>query len=380
MLPKLPVDVLGSAAAELLLRLLRIYSPTLNEDEAVNALMRYASRELGFKCWRDGAGNLIAKHGDGEPKIALVGHIDTVEGDLPVKYDGEIIKGRGAVDAKGPLSSAFIGASHIKELLPSGTVYVIAVVGEEGCSRGAKELIKDGWRFHHLIILEPTNTYKVVVEYRGTASVEVKCSGGGGHAATPWVGRSACSELCSIDSKLRGVCRDASTCRNSPTAAVVEIKCGGEWNVLPREGKAVINVRVPFGFTKESIVEFLNPLIPPTCLTSIVSYTPPVKVHASNPAPRALTRALLTLGLKPSLARKFGTSDMNLLYGKVADDVAAYGPGKSELSHTSMEEVSVEELGIGAYVYASAILQLSSWWGRGIRDNSFRPKKASPSS
>ncbi|MCD6323890.1 MAG: M20/M25/M40 family metallo-hydrolase, partial [Desulfurococcales archaeon] len=153
MFPKLQVSALGSVTAELLLRLLKAYSPTFKEEGAVNALMEYASEELGLMCWKDDAGNLIARYGSGDPKIALIGHIDTVEGELPVSFDGGNLRGRGAVDAKGPLASAFVGASSVRDFLSSGTVYLIAAVGEEGPSHGAQQLIKDGWSFHHVIIL-----------------------------------------------------------------------------------------------------------------------------------------------------------------------------------------------------------------------------------
>ncbi|MCD6323723.1 MAG: peptidase dimerization domain-containing protein, partial [Desulfurococcales archaeon] len=211
-------------------------------------------------------------------------------------------------------------------------------------------------------ILEPSNTFKVIVEYRGAASAVIECSAGGGHTSTPWLGDSACTKLCGIDSKLRALCSDASSCRNSPVASVVSLRCGGEWNVIPRHGVAGINVRVPAGYTYEDVLDFVKGLAPSDCSVALRSFTPPVKVSPSNPVPRALMRGLLRLGFKPTLARKFGTSDMNLLYGKVTHDTAAYGPGRSELSHTDREVISVEELGVGAAVYGLAVLQLSEWW------------------
>ena len=70
-------------------------------------------------------------------------------------------------------------------------------------------------------------------------------------------------------------------------------------------------------------------------------------------------RALIRQGIKPTPARKLGTSDMNLLYRKVTSDIAAYGPGKSELSHTNQEEITLKELKVGATTYMLALKEIS---------------------
>ena len=47
----------------------------------------------------------------------FLGHIDTVEGELPVRTAGGRIYGRGACDAKGSLAAALVGASrNVREL------------------------------------------------------------------------------------------------------------------------------------------------------------------------------------------------------------------------------------------------------------------------
>ncbi len=119
---------------EVLLRLLEAYSPTGREDEAREVLVE-VSRALGLNVRVDGVGNVLATKGGGE-RVWLVGHYDTVPGRLPVrKIDGRIY-GRGAVDAKGPLSSMLVAAS-----LAEAPVTVAALVGEEGDSRGARHLL-----------------------------------------------------------------------------------------------------------------------------------------------------------------------------------------------------------------------------------------------
>ena len=37
--------------------------------------------------------------------IVLLGHMDTVPGDIPIRREGDVLYGRGSVDAKGPLAA-----------------------------------------------------------------------------------------------------------------------------------------------------------------------------------------------------------------------------------------------------------------------------------
>ena len=77
-------------------------------------------RALGYDAHVDGAGNAVGTRGTGEREIVLLGHIDTVPGEVPVRIEDGVLFGRGAVDAKGPLA-AFVVAGALaafQELLP----------------------------------------------------------------------------------------------------------------------------------------------------------------------------------------------------------------------------------------------------------------------
>ena len=69
---------------------------------------------LGYgQAFIDAAGNAVGVMGSGPCAVVLLGHIDTVAGEIPVQVvpaegseggRGEAVFGRGAVDAKGPLA------------------------------------------------------------------------------------------------------------------------------------------------------------------------------------------------------------------------------------------------------------------------------------
>ncbi|MEK7864153.1 MAG: M20/M25/M40 family metallo-hydrolase, partial [Chloroflexota bacterium] len=79
------------------------------EGEAVEWLVARMA-ERGFRATVDDAGNAVGEIGTGPVHVVLLGHIDTVPGEISVRIDGDELVGRGAVDAKGPLA-AFVAAA-----------------------------------------------------------------------------------------------------------------------------------------------------------------------------------------------------------------------------------------------------------------------------
>jgi LysW-gamma-L-lysine carboxypeptidase len=80
-------------------------------------------------------------------------------------------------------------------------VRVAAVVGEEGDSRGVRELLKGGLP-PYVIVGEPTNTVGVAIEYRGGAKLILRCRASGGHSSSP--GDSAIEKLISCLERIQG--------------------------------------------------------------------------------------------------------------------------------------------------------------------------------
>ncbi len=354
----------GRLAASLLRGLLGFYSPTFMEREAASWLVEEAWR-LGFdEAYLDAAGNVrLVKYPPGEPlggeagRVALVSHIDTVPGWVePLEPGGELLRGRGAVDAKAPLASMVAAAALYEPR--RRIVEVVAAVGEEGPSHGAWHLVESGWRSSATIIGEPTNDTKVAIGYRGGCRLLIRCLGEPGHSSSPWLYRGACS----LAVEAYRVLEEASSRGVSGyTLAVTRLCCGEGGNVVAEEAVLEVDARIPVGGSVGELLEMLGEKLPGGCSVEKASERclPPVRVPVSSPAPRALVRALLALGERPQPVIKAGTSDMNILY-RVSGSIAAYGPGRSELSHTRYEEVTVQQLDLATRVYLEALRQLDS--------------------
>ena len=107
------------AAIDLLTGLVGI--PSLSGQEAAaSAWLVEQMRRLGYaRAYVDEAGNAVGEVGEAGVGnvVVLLGHIDTVPGAIPVRLEpseqGELLYGRGSVDAKGPLATFVLAAVRL---------------------------------------------------------------------------------------------------------------------------------------------------------------------------------------------------------------------------------------------------------------------------
>jgi len=144
--------------------------------------------ERGFRASVDDAGNAVGEIGEGPTHVVLLGHIDTVPGEIAVRVDDGELVGRGAVDAKGPLA-AFVAAAT--DPVAGVRVTVVGAVEEESpTSAGARyraTLAAPDW----CVIGEPSGWDAVTVAYKGRLALKVALSRSARHGAAPGM---TCSE------------------------------------------------------------------------------------------------------------------------------------------------------------------------------------------
>src|ERR1700690_4053639 len=93
---------------ETLFNLVKAYSPSGSEAGAVRYLVSRMQALHFTQAFADAAGNAVGVLGTGPRQIVLLGHIDTVPGEIPVRVVPSplsphplVLFGRGSVDAKG---------------------------------------------------------------------------------------------------------------------------------------------------------------------------------------------------------------------------------------------------------------------------------------
>ncbi len=341
--------------AELLLKLIKIYTPSGRESELHDVLSEIVE-EFGYEERSvDEVGNFIASYGNGIP-ILLASHIDTVPGKLDAYFDGERVYGRGAVDAKGPLLSYILAGAIAMEKVEGLKIYVAGLVREEVDGLGARHLIGSGFKADHILIGEPTNL-GVAIAYRGSVSCRISAKARGGHSSAPYVGESALDEI--LDFLMRVRERYGGSSYDEITSAITVLRAGDWPGNLPEEASAHLNIRFPKPHEPDELIAELKALSKNYDVElDIVDSTPPVEVSINSPIVRAMIRGCLRNGIKPRIVKKTGTSDMNLL-AKITKSIAAFGPGDSKLAHTRSEFINVKDLLKASEIIASALIELS---------------------
>ncbi|MCH1770927.1 MULTISPECIES: N-acetyl-lysine deacetylase [Metallosphaera] len=340
---QLEKELLKQKARKLLEQLLSVYTPSGQEGLAKGIFQNIAD-ELNLNLYVTSTNSFFL--GDGE--ILLASHIDTVPGYIPPSISDNEITGRGAVDAKGPLASMILASWIMNER--GCKVQVGALSDEENKSAGARELVSSGKRFSHIIVGEPTNTTHIAVEYRGLLRINVNCHGKPEHSS---------SATNNIILKYIPAILESSQLPSqysSPSIVPTIVRSGDSPNVTPSDFYVHFDVRYPYGISEGDIISKMSEKFE-GCDLTVGESIPPVKVGPSTPAVRALMRGLLQQGVKPSLVRKGGTSDMNLLIS-ITPSIATYGPGDSRLEHTEFERITLDEIYIATLTYVNALEEL----------------------
>jgi LysW-gamma-L-lysine carboxypeptidase len=335
--------------ARILVDLLRYHSPPGREDRVAGAITKWAER-LGLEAWQDGAGNVyIAPRRSLNPVVLLVTHQDVIDDPLPVRVDGNRVYGRGAVDAKGPLASMIAALAMLAGGSAEAPVWVVALVDEEGESRGARYLIRNSRKLPYVIIGEPTNADTIAIGYHGSMKLMVECRSMASHTARP-------VEEPSTHRLLKLLADMVSTPLAGARLTVVSIEATPTTvSQTPETARALLDVRIEPGYATDTVADSLAETVKlHRCSYSVIGHpTPPVRVKPQDPVPRAIQRALLAMKVRPRLSVKPGTSDMNLI-APYAASIAAYGPGDPRLAHTRNEYVERDQLRLAANVYAKA--------------------------
>jgi LysW-gamma-L-lysine carboxypeptidase len=364
-----------SAATQFLHEL--VATPSVSGDERA-AVARFVSgaAALGLHAEIDAAGNGVAStvprpsesdgvtHGSesgtcsAARTIILLGHIDTVPGDLPVRIEDGILHGRGSVDAKGPLATMLFAAARAK--LPEGVaVHVIAAVGEEALSPGANHIART-IRPDACIIGEPSGWDGVTLGYKGCLNVRASVQRSSTHSANP--------EPTAPDTLFEWwsrVLAFAARCNDSNAPVFDQLQASiTSWSASNdgSNDRAALkaNFRLPptlsLAELQRELIALATPTVQLKCNEGEEAYT----TTRDDPVVRTLSAAIRNEGGASRHKRKTGTADFNVVAPIWQCPIAAYGPGDSSLDHTPNEHLLLDEYHRSIRVMQGAIELLAT--------------------
>ncbi len=339
----------------LLRELLEIPSPT-GSEEAVAKRAAAQMRGLGFSVQRDAVGNVIGQWGGGEDEISLVGHLDTVAGDIPVHLSEGRLHGRGAVDAKGAFAT-FVNAVARQARSGRTRYVVVGAVEEEGGSRGARHLVRRPAP-RTLIIGEPSGWDAVVVGYKGSQRLRYRLEQPITHPAGPRPTAAECafafyrrlSDWCAEGNQGKSIFQ-----RIDARLRQADTRSDG----LSEVATLAVGLRLPPGSDLEALVTRIRAWAEPGVI-ELDEPEAPIRTEKNSRVARALVAAIRQQGGVPRFKVKTGTSDMNILVPAWGCAAVAYGPGEAVLDHAPNESLDVAEYLRAIDVLAAALAALSN--------------------
>lgn len=327
--------------------LLAYYSPTGAEESAAGFLAENMEA-MGFTVRRDEVGNVIGSRGTGEHEILLLGHIDTVRGIIPVRWEGDVLYGRGAVDAKGPLA-CFVAAGAMAQLMPDWRVTVIGAVGEEGDSRGAKHLCQTLPAPDMVIIGEPSGWDHITLGYKGSCWLRYSLGQMVTHTAAS--GSSACEIAVDTWNHLVNASMEWNKSKArlfdqlTPTLRSINTVSDDYYETVEMR----IGFRLPPGIDQPALEELLDGVFKEGDKL-MEDFIPAYRAEKNTQLVRAFLSEIRKAGGQPAFSLKTGTSDMNLVGPIWNCPIVAYGPGDSSLDHTPHEHLRISEYLAGVTV------------------------------
>jgi acetylornithine deacetylase len=288
----------------------------------------FAEEWLAAREWRTeripvtaGRDALLATSVDA-PLVTLSTHLDTVPPYVPPSRDGDVLRGRGACDAKGIAASMIFAADALRGR--DVPVALLFVVGEETTHDGAHAANARPTTSRVLINGEPTEN-TLAVGTKGAVRLLVRTEGRAAHSAYPHLGRSATRDLVRLLSELDEIELPTDDVLGETTVNIGMLSGGVADNVVAPWAEARIMVRL---------------------VTPLEDILPPFETWARG-------RARLEVGVMIPAKRLGVLPGFPTSVAAYATDIPAldnwgtpylYGPGSIHVAHTLDEHVHLHAL------------------------------------
>jgi [amino group carrier protein]-lysine/ornithine hydrolase len=350
---------------ETLVGLVSQYSPSGQERGAVEWLVARMKSLHYDEAFIDEAGNAVGVVGKGPRQVILLGHIDTVPGEIKVEQDGILLYGRGTVDAKGSLA-CFTEAVAQVGAVDGWQFIVIGAVEEERDSDGAR-YVATKYKPDYAVIGEPNHWDRVALGYKGSAWANITIKREQAHTAS---GEQTASEA-AVDMWLAiksftdsfNAEKQRAFDRIIPTLRGIESSQDNfeQWTQLN------VGVRLPVDVPPEAWYKNLSEITSDSHLRGDshltiepMGFAIPAWVCEKNTLlVRAFLSGIRSQSGQPRFVYKTGTADLNIIAPIWKCPALVYGPGDSSLDHTPNEHILLDEYEKSVQVLSTALTVLS---------------------
>lgn len=244
--------------------------PSVSDDAAACArILEVVERQVGDGLHRErieqeGVQSLVfSTHPTRHAEVVLNAHLDVVPArpeQFVMRHTAERVLGRGVYDMKG---AAAVYVNLLRELaaMPPARrprLQVQFVTDEEvGGARGARILLREGFRGEVFIAGEPTNL-DVCHRAKGIVWLTVRIAGQPGHAAMPWQSNNPVHAVVEGLERVRKRWPHPEAEVWATTASVTGLRAGEAHNRIPQEAHVDLDIRRVPDDSAEEIVDFVR--------------------------------------------------------------------------------------------------------------------------
>lgn len=334
----------------LLRDLVRLESVSGHEAAAADRLAAWLGAHA-LAAGRDGR-NLVGHWGDGDRRLLLCSHLDTVpvapgwtRDPFDPGDDPGMVHGLGSSDAKASIAAMAAAAVRLTRdgLPPGASLWFVAACDEEVGGDGMPRLGPALPPLAGAVIGEPTDL-DVCPGQRGFVRIEGLARGVAGHASRPWEGRNA------IAMAARDI--EALHCLPLPppdplvgpaTVTVTKVAGGTATNVIPAECRFTVDVRTTPACDNSAIVEKMRGV----CRSELTVASDRIRPVATPLEAAVVQAACRALPDRP--VRGFGgVSD--LAFVRTGPGLVC-GPGDPTRSHKANECIEAARVRAAAEAY-----------------------------
>ncbi len=337
------MDATRDRLLETLVRLLEIPSPT-GSEQAMADHVQGALESIPHLAGR------VVRHGSSvvllppsgltsQGHLLLVGHLDTVPGQIRVRVEDDRLYGRGASDMKAGIACMLELARELKDRSPGMVLYD----REEGPyhDNGLEPLLQTlPDPFHQAslaLVLEPTGG-GIRLGALGTAHVVLTVRGEAAHSARPWLGVNAIHRALPLLADIAALGTRTTTIQGleyRESVSITKIQGGQTRNVIPDTLVANVNVRFSAATPPERAIAAVLDLAKGRAEAQVVDLAPAAPPFAEHPVVQTLARTTnATIGPKQAWTDVARLADHGI-------PAVNFGPGDPNQAHKPDEHVSI---------------------------------------
>ncbi|HEM3560806.1 ArgE/DapE family deacylase [Streptococcus suis] len=269
-------------AVQLLRDMIQINTENDNEEELARYIQEFLSAhgiESELVEFAPRRASLVAEISNGPgKKLGLTGHLDVVSAGNAEDWthspfsgfvdENKILWGRGASDMKSGLAALVLAMVALHESQDySGTIRLLATVGEEVGEYGSKQLTKLGYvdDLDGMLIGEPCNI-GIIYAHKGSLNYKVTSKGTAAHSSMPELGNNAIEHLNHAMLKISEAIAQEATKHTDPelgqTFHNITVVTGGQQvNSIPDWASFEANARTIPAFDNQDVIRTVKEVI-----------------------------------------------------------------------------------------------------------------------